>query len=98
MPVLTVITLLSLGYYIYFKFKAFRANHGDEKQLYSAKAFIALGVFVGVFGLNRLFISQSATVVVICSIFLLSGCAAVWTGWKTYKFYLLNVREEKTEN
>ncbi|WAA11674.1 YtpI family protein [Fervidibacillus halotolerans] len=87
MGILLFLILFSLGFYVYYKIKYIRSNNGNEKKWLSAKSSIALGLFVGFFGLNRLFISQSTVSIVIGIIFLLVGTVSVWTGFKAYKFY-----------
>lgn len=95
MPVFVIMIVFSLFFYIYYKVKYVRANRPNEKKWLSAKSSVALGSFVAFFGLNRLFITQSAISIIISVLFLTVGGISIWTGIKAYKFYLPYVQKER---
>lgn len=98
MPVLIIFIIFSLAFYIYYKVSYFRTNKPNEKKWLSAKSTIALGAFVGLFGLNRMYISTSPTSITISIIFILVGLIAIGTGIRAYKFYLPYVTKESNQS
>ncbi len=94
MPVFIIIIVLSISLYIFYKVKEFRVKAPYEKRWTKSKANIALGVFIGVFGLNRLFINESTYDLVIGSVFLVLGLINVYMGYKAYKYFLPLAVEE----
>ncbi|WAA10160.1 YtpI family protein [Fervidibacillus albus] len=91
MNFVVIIILLSFGFYVYYKIEYFRVNDRNEKKWLSAKSSIALGIFVGFFGLNRLILSQSPVSLIVGIVFLLVGFVSAWTGFKAYQFYSSHV-------
>lgn len=94
MPVLVVLIIFTLAFYVYYKIKSYRSNKPIEKRWISAKSSIALGLFVAFFGMNQLFLYRSTLSFVIGAIFLLLGFASAWTGYRAYKHYLPQVLSE----
>lgn len=94
MPVLAIFIIIALAFYVFYKVKFFRTQRPVEKKWLSSKSSIALGVFVGVFGLNQLFINQTTTSYIVGAIFILVGAFNVWGGLKAYKHYLPLAIEE----
>ena len=70
MPVLVILIIFSLAFYIFYKTKYFVPNYLQKKVGFQAKSSISLGSFVGLFGINQLFLFQS-TVTYIVAAFLL---------------------------
>ncbi|PGT91222.1 MULTISPECIES: YtpI family protein [Bacillaceae] len=97
MPVLVVLIIFSLAFYLYYRVKAYRSNKQAEKSWISAKASIALGLFVAFFGLNQLFMFRSTLSFVVGIIFLLIGFGSAWAGYRAYKHYLPYVLKEIKE-
>lgn len=97
MPVFVVIIVFSVIFYLYYKVKSFQAKAPIEKKWWNAKSSIALGLFVAVFGFNRLFITQTTVSIVIGILFIIVGTISIWTNFKAYKYYLSYV-ESKKEN
>ncbi|MCF6408761.1 YtpI family protein [Pseudalkalibacillus salsuginis] len=94
MPVFIIIIVLSISLYIFYKVKEFRVKAPYEKRWTKSKSNIALGIFIGVFGLNRLFINESTYDLVIGSVFLILGLINVYMGYKAYKYFLPLAVEE----
>lgn len=94
MPVLVVLIVFSLSFYVYYRVKAYRSNRSVEKQWISAKASIALGLFVASFGLNQLFLNRSTITLIVGIVFLLIGFGSSWAGFRVYKHYLPQVVKE----
>lgn len=94
MPVLIVLIISSLSFYVYYKVLYFRAKRNFERRWLTAKSTIALGAFVTFFGINRIFISQETLPLIISVIFILVGSLSIWSGISAYRFYLPLVEEE----
>ncbi|PLR98130.1 YtpI family protein [Bacillus sp. T33-2] len=94
MPVLALLIMLSLALYVFYKIKYVRSNRPAEKKWISAKSSIALGLFVALFGLNQLFLFQTAMTYIVAGIFIFLGSLSVWAGFKSYKFYLPDAAKE----
>ncbi|WP_019154830.1 YtpI family protein [Robertmurraya massiliosenegalensis] len=94
MPVLVILFVFAFSFYIFYKVKYFRTQKPAEKKWISAKASVALGLFVALFGVNQYFINQTTVGYIVGSIFLLLGAINIWGGMKSYKFYLPHAIEE----
>lgn len=94
LPVFVVMIFFSLMLYIYYKVRYIRSSNQTEKRWLTAKSSIALGSFVSLFGLNRLFLTFSTTAFIISIIFIVIGLISIWTGFKAYKFYLPYMNKE----
>ncbi|SFB17410.1 MULTISPECIES: YtpI family protein [unclassified Bacillus (in: firmicutes)] len=88
MPTLVIFIVLSFAFYVFYKMKYVRSNRPAERKWLSGKSSIALGLFVGLFGVNQLFLYSTTTTYVISSIFILIGVLSIWAGYKAYKTYL----------
>lgn len=88
MPILVIFIILSLSFYVFYKFKSVRAQAPAEKKWISAKSSIALGVFVALFGINQVFLYHTTITYIIAAIFVVIGLLSVWGGLKAYKFFL----------
>ncbi|WP_261133248.1 YtpI family protein [Bacillus sp. Marseille-Q3570] len=97
MPVFIIIIVLSISLYIFYKIKEFRVKAPYEKKWTKSKANIALGVFIGIFGLNRLFINESTYDLVIGGVFLVLGLINAFMGYKAYKYFLPLAIEEREQ-
>ncbi|MGJ7920437.1 YtpI family protein [Neobacillus sp. LXY-4] len=97
MPFLVFLIMFSLALYLFYKTKYFRCNRPAEKKWLSAKSSISLGVFVGLFGINQLFLFSSTITYVIASIFILLGFLSAINGIKAYRFYLPFAQKEAEE-
>ncbi|WP_349408134.1 YtpI family protein [Pseudalkalibacillus sp. SCS-8] len=96
MPAFIIIIVIALSLYIFYKIKEFRVKAPNEKRWTKAKANIALGAFIGTYGLNRLFINESKYDLIIGGIFLVLGILNIVMGYKAYKYFLpLAIEESK---
>lgn len=68
-----------------------------EKLWLTAKSNIAIGLFVGFFGINQFFVNQSTVAFIIGSIFVALGGYNIWGGYKAYRYYLPIAAKEATE-
>jgi hypothetical protein len=87
MPVLVFLFVLSLSFYIYYKIKFARSQLPMERKYLSGKSSVALGLFVGLFGVNELYLYHTAATYIIASIFILLGLLSIWSGYKAFRFY-----------
>ncbi|MET3697282.1 YtpI-like protein [Bacillus oleivorans] len=89
MPVLVILIIFALAFYVYFKVKQVRSQRPIEKKWISGKSSICLGSFVLLFGINQVFLYPKETVTyVIAAIFLIVGLLSIIGGYKMYKYYL----------
>ena len=68
-----------------------------EKKWLSAKASIALGLFVTLFGLNQMLLFPSTITYFIGGLFILIGLGSCWAGYKMYKHVLPYAEREAKE-
>ncbi|NHM30585.1 YtpI family protein [Neobacillus terrae] len=94
MPVLVFFIILSFVFYLFYKIKFVRSHRPVEKKWLSAKSSIALGLFVTLFGLNQIYLYQTALTFIIAAVFVIMGCLSIWNGVKAYKFYQPHAIEE----
>jgi Ca2+/Na+ antiporter len=94
MSVFVVLIVLLFALYLFYKTKYFRSNRPVEKKWLSAKSTIALGLFVFLFGINSIFISQTTLTWIVAALFMCIGGLNVWSGFKQYKHYLPFAIEE----
>ncbi|MEH7885969.1 YtpI family protein [Bacillus sp. JJ1609] len=97
MPIFVLLIVLSFVFYIFYKIKYVRSKRPAEKKWLSAKSSIALGLFVGLFGLNQVFLFQTTLTYIVAVIFIIIGSMSVWSGVKAYKFYLPLAAKEAKE-
>ncbi|WP_100331836.1 YtpI family protein [Bacillus xiapuensis] len=97
MPFLVFVIVLSFSFYIVYKVQYVRSRRPMEKKWLSAKSSMALGLFVGCFGINTLFIQQSAVAYIVAALFSIVGFASVWAGYKAYRHFLPYARKEAEE-
>jgi uncharacterized membrane protein HdeD (DUF308 family) len=97
MPTIVIFIIISLAFYVFYKIKYVRSKRPAERKWLSAKSSIALGMFVGLFGLNQLFLYQTTITYIIAAIFIAIGASSIWAGIKTYKFYLPQAIAEAEE-
>jgi succinate-acetate transporter protein len=88
MPILVLCIVISFSFYIFYKIKFVRSNLPVEKKWISAKSSMALGLFVSLFGINQLFLFQSTITYIVAAIFILIGGLSIWSGWKSYRYFL----------
>lgn len=59
-----------------------------ERKWLSAKSSMALGLFVALFGINQLFLFQTATTYIISAVFMIIGLLSAWNGFRAYRYFL----------
>lgn len=94
MPILAVLIIISLMFYLFYKVKSIRSHLPMEKKWISGKSSISLGAFVAFFGINQLFLFPSTITYIVAAVFILIGAFSVVGGYKMYKFYLPYAIEE----
>ncbi|WP_428909372.1 YtpI family protein [Niallia sp. Krafla_26] len=97
MPFLVILIVFSFAFYLFYKTKYVRTKLPAEKRWISAKSNIALGSFVGLFGINQLFLYQTTITYIIAGIFIILGGINVWGGFKAYKYFLPLAAKEVQE-
>ncbi|MGR3765340.1 YtpI family protein [Rossellomorea sp. NS-SX7] len=88
---------LAFTFYIFYKVKQVRSNRPMEKKWLSAKASMALGLFVALFGINQLVLFPGTVTYIVGALFILIGLASGWTGYKYYKHVLPFAEREAKE-
>ncbi|MEH6942389.1 YtpI family protein [Bacillus sp. JJ722] len=88
MPVLVILIIIALAFYVFYKTKYFRTKLPMERKWLSAKSSMALGAFVALFGINQLFLFQTTVTYIIATIFIIVGGLSIWAGNRAYKFFL----------
>ncbi len=86
--------VVSFVWYLYFKTKQIRTYLPIRKNWYAARSSVCLGAFLMFFGLNFLYIYQSAVTVVVSIIFILLGGYFMYHNIKAAKHYGKFVQEE----
>jgi hypothetical protein len=94
MPILVILIIFAIAFYIYFKVKHFRTKLPAEKRWISSKSSIALGSFVALFGLNQLFLYQTTVTYIVAAVFIILGVVNMIAGIKAYKYFLPLARKE----
>lgn len=97
MPIFVFFIVSSLAFYIFYKIQYVRSNRPMERKWLSAKSSMMLGLFVGLFGINSLFVQESAVAYIIAAIFILLGFSSVWYGFKAYRHFTPYVKQEAAE-
>lgn len=98
MLVFVLLIIVSFVFYFYYKTKQFRATLPIRKKWYGATAALCLGAFMLFFGINQLFIFQTAVTYIIAGIFIVLGLAMMVTNYKAAKHYHQFVEEESRLN
>ncbi len=98
MLVFVLLIIVSFVFYFYYKTKQFRAVLPIRKKWYGATASFALGAFMLFFGINQLFVFQTAVTYIIAGIFIVLGLAMMFTNYKAAKHYHQFVAEEARLN
>jgi amino acid transporter len=88
---------LAFTFYIFYKVKQVRSNRPMEKKWLSAKASMALGLFVALFGVNQLVLFPGTITYIVGALFILIGLGSCWAGFKLYKHVLPYAEREAKE-
>lgn len=97
MPILVFLIIVSFAFYLFYKTKFFRSRRPAERKWLSAKSSITLGLFVGLFGINQLFLFHTTVTYIVSAVFIIMGALSIINGIKAYKFYLPFARQEEEE-
>jgi hypothetical protein len=99
MPFFVFFIVFSAIAYGYFKVRYVRTKKAIEREYYSAKSSMSLGLFIMFFGANQLLLNRGTLAVVIGVIFMLTGLGSMWAGYRAYKHYVpLLAKENEREN
>jgi succinate-acetate transporter protein len=88
MPIFVLCIVISFSFYIFYKIKFVRSHLPVERKWISSKSSMALGLFVSLFGINQLFLFQSTVTYIVAAIFIMIGGFSIWSGWKSYRYFL----------
>lgn len=100
MLIFIVLIIVSFVLYFYNKTKQFRTRSvlPIRKKWYAARASMALGSFLTFFGINQLFVFQSAVTYIVAAIFIVLGIALIYYNYKAAKHYQAFLEEEADLN
>jgi len=86
--------VISFAAYLYNKAKEFRATLPIQKKWYKAKAGVALGIFVIVFGLNTCVVNPTLVGFLIAAIFIFIGAVKAYSSYQRVRHEGKFVKEE----
>ncbi|WP_017756101.1 YtpI family protein [Calidifontibacillus oryziterrae] len=94
MPIFGILSVICIGFYIFYRVQYFRIKQPYHRQWLSSKATIALGLFMLFFGVDQLLLWHTTTAKVVGSVFALVGTVYAVQGFRTYRFYQPKAIEE----
>ncbi|PTL39850.1 YtpI family protein [Alkalicoccus saliphilus] len=97
MVIFPVFLVASLVLFVYFKVLQLRTKGPGERELYSAKATIALSIFIITFGVNSYINLQTTTAAVVGLIFLVLGGVNLYFGIKRHQHFKPLALQERKE-
>lgn len=80
--ILVTLIIFSFAAYFYYKTKQFRATLPIQKKWYKAKAGLALGVFIFIFGINTCIIYPTFVGYLIAALFIGLGFMEAYSNYK----------------
>ncbi|WP_413379103.1 YtpI family protein [Alkalihalobacillus sp. 1P02AB] len=86
--ILIIIVVISFVFFLFNKFKQWRAAESLVKRIYQSKASLSLGMFLLAFGLNLFVSYRSILEVVIGAVFVMLGAFNAYHGYKAYNHYI----------
>lgn len=86
--------VISFVAYFYYKTKEFRSTLPIRKKWYKAKAGLALGIFVIIFGLNTCVVYPTLVGFLIAAVFILIGAVKAYSSYKRVRHEGKFVKEE----
>lgn len=86
--------VVSFVAYFYYKTRQFRSTLSIRKKWYKAKAGVALGLFIMVFGLNTCIIYPTLVGFMIAAVFILVGFMEAFASYKRVRHEGQFVKEE----
>jgi amino acid transporter len=93
-PILVVLIVCSLVFYLFYKIKSIRTSLPMEKKWLTGKSSMAIGLFVASFGINQLFLFQTTITFLVAAIFIIVGLLSIIGGYKMYHYYLPHAIDE----
>ncbi len=98
MPTLIILLIFALAGFLFYRIRTFRIKAPFKKQWTLSKANIALGAFLFLFGLNRLFVRPDLLVYIVCSVFIIYGGFVIFASLRAYRYYLPLAAKEAEES
>lgn len=98
MQALYILIVMALFVYLFYRIKSWRTKKPLLKQWVATKAQIALGLFILLFGVNRLFLPLSTFIIIVCAVFIILGSVYTAYAIKAYRFYLSKIVENNTQS
>ncbi|HET7627790.1 MAG TPA: YtpI family protein [Bacillales bacterium] len=99
MPILVMFIIVSFAFYLFYKLKAWKLrNRQHESRWVGTKAAVALGLVLVFFGLNALYVRQSAVTIVISVILIAVGSFYIYQNIRLYRHLLPYAVEEARQN
>lgn len=95
MPTIVVFIVLSAVLFLLYRFRAVSIKNEWVKKLTLSKAYIAMGVFLISFGLNRLFLHPHTVTYVISGIFILYGLFFTYDHVRRSKYYYFEIKRQQ---
>lgn len=92
--ILVIAIIISFVFYFYYKTKQFRSTLPIRKKWYTAKAGVAFGLFVSLFGLNSTIIYPTTIGFIVAAVFLIFGIALALSNFKRARHEGQYVHEE----
>lgn len=87
MPTLVILIVFALIGFIYYRIKTWKTKAPYKKRWVLSKANIALGSFLVLFGMDRLFVRPHLLVYIVCAVFILYGGFIIYAGTRSYRYY-----------
>jgi uncharacterized membrane protein YjjP (DUF1212 family) len=98
MLIFIFLIIVSAAFYLYYKTKQIRTRLPVRKNWYASRASMALGSFITFFGINQLFIFQTAVTYIIAGIFIILGVMLMFHNFKASRHYQEFLDEETRLN
>lgn len=87
MVIFPILIIVSFVMYVYYKVMILRDRDPLKQEIKNAKARIALGVFIGVFGVNQYLFYETTLALIIAIVFLFFGILQGYNGYKRFAHY-----------
>lgn len=94
MAIFGFLSIICIGFYIFYRVQYFRIKQPYHKQWLSSKATISLGLFMLFFGIDQLILWNTKTAMIVGIVFLVIGLLYSIQGYRTFKFYQQKAVEE----
>lgn len=100
MVVFVFSAIVSLVFYLFFKFKQFRTTYvlPIRKKMFASMAGVSLGLFLIFFGINQVILFEKMTIYIVAGIFILLGLYVSIFNFRAAKHYRKFIEEEAVLN